>query len=274
MLERATRLCAMSPMMATRRPSSDGAVVQNGARVEQRLGGMLVRAVARVDDGRWAGGAPGSAARRRPRGASRWRPAAWPPACSACPPAIRPWRRWSPTAVIEMASAPRRLAAISKLVRVRVEASKNRFTIILPRSDVQPLERLVLHGLEVLGARQNRLRSRRGPAPRFPAVLRAWSTPSATTFSTSSTFSIPSISWNFTSMISLSRGLHHAADVAGLDGQLAVAAVDEHQQLHARRAAVVEQRVQRGAHGAAGVEHVVHEDDVLARARRRESRWR
>ncbi len=37
-------------------------------------------------------------------------------------------------AVMETASAPMRLAAISKLVRVRVEASKNRLTIILPRS--------------------------------------------------------------------------------------------------------------------------------------------
>src|ERR1039458_4766754 len=39
-----------------------------------------------------------------------------------------------PDAVMDTASAPRRLAAISKLVRVRVEASKNRLTIILPRS--------------------------------------------------------------------------------------------------------------------------------------------
>ena len=40
-------------------------------------------------------------------------------------------------AVIETASAPSRLAAISKLVRVRVDASKNRFTTMRPRSDVQ-----------------------------------------------------------------------------------------------------------------------------------------
>ena len=37
-------------------------------------------------------------------------------------------------AVIETASAPRRFAAISKLVRVRVDASKNRFTTMRPRS--------------------------------------------------------------------------------------------------------------------------------------------
>ena len=39
-----------------------------------------------------------------------------------------------PCAAIETESAPRRLAAISKLMRVRVDASKNRFTIIFPRS--------------------------------------------------------------------------------------------------------------------------------------------
>ena len=45
-----------------------------------------------------------------------------------------PLETLEPDAVIDTVSAPRRLAAISKLVRVRVEASKNRFTIILPRS--------------------------------------------------------------------------------------------------------------------------------------------
>ena len=45
-----------------------------------------------------------------------------------------PFETLEPEAVMEIASAPRRLAAISKLVRVRVDASKNRFTIILPRS--------------------------------------------------------------------------------------------------------------------------------------------
>ena len=58
-----------------------GAAVENGARVEQRLGGMLVRAVAGVDDGH------GQMARQKMRraggrsGASRWRSGAWPPAC-------------------------------------------------------------------------------------------------------------------------------------------------------------------------------------------------
>jgi len=45
-----------------------------------------------------------------------------------------PFDTLEPDAAMEMASAPRRLAAISKLVRVRVDASKKRLTIIFPRS--------------------------------------------------------------------------------------------------------------------------------------------
>ena len=44
-----------------------------------------------------------------------------------------PLETLEPDALMETASAPSRLAAISKLVRVRVDASKNRFTIIFPR---------------------------------------------------------------------------------------------------------------------------------------------
>ena len=51
------------------------------------------------------------------------------------------------------------------------------------------------------------------------------------------------------------------ADVVGPDRQLAVAAVDQHRQLHPRRAAVVEEHVDRRADGAAGVEHVVDDHD-------------
>ena len=153
-LERATRLCAISPMMATRRPSSVAAAVQNGARVEQRLGGMLVRAVAGVDDRR------GQVARQEMRRAG---------GRMAHHDGVRPHGRQrvqrihqrfalghaGTGAVMETASAPRRLAAISKLVRVRVEASKKRLTIILPAQRVELLQRLALQRLKILGARQN-----------------------------------------------------------------------------------------------------------------------
>src|SRR4029450_5679183 len=51
-----------------------------------------------------------------------------------------PLETLDPDAVIETASAPSRLAAISKLVRVRVEASKNRLTIIFPRKESRRLK--------------------------------------------------------------------------------------------------------------------------------------
>jgi hypothetical protein len=122
-LERATRLCAMSPMMATRRPSSDWAAVENGARVEQRLGGMLVRAVARVDDGicrcrARKCGAP-EAAWRITMAFGRMAASVFSVSTSDSP-----FETLEPCAAMETVSAPRRLAAISKLVRVRVEASK------------------------------------------------------------------------------------------------------------------------------------------------------
>ena len=49
------------------------------------------------------------------------------------------------------------------------------------------------------------------------------------------------------------------ADVVGADGELAVPAVDEHGQLHHARPPLVAQGVERGAHGPAGVQHVVDE---------------
>ena len=43
-----------------------------------------------------------------------------------------------------------------------------------------------------------------------------------------------------------------------------MSAVDEDQELDALGAAMVEERIERGADGAAGVEDVVHQDDVAA----------
>src|SRR5208337_203422 len=59
-------------------------------------------------------------------------------------------------------------------------------------------------------------------------------------------------------------GGHMLANVSGLDGQFAVAAVDEHSQLHAARPALVEERIERGADSAAGEEHIVAENHIAA----------
>ena len=54
------------------------------------------------------------------------------------------------------------------------------------------------------------------------------------------------------------------ADELRGDRQLAAAAVHQRGEPHARRPAVVEHLVQRRAYGAAGVEHVVDQDQVAA----------
>ena len=75
------------------------------------------------------------------------------------------------------------------------------------------------------------------------------------------TSSTPSISSRRTLTRSLERGRQVLADVVGAERQLAVAAVAEDGELDPLRAAVVEEGVDRGAHGAAGEEDVVDEDD-------------
>ena len=57
------------------------------------------------------------------------------------------------------------------------------------------------------------------------------------------------------------RGGHVLADVVGAQRQLAVAAVDEHGELHGAGPADVAQRVQGRADGPTGIEDVVDEDD-------------
>ena len=131
--DRATLLCAISPMMATRKPSS-GFPVENCARVEQRLGGMLVRSIAGVDNGFRADILAGNAG--APEAAWRMTIASGRMATSVfrVSTSDSPLDTLDAVAVIEMVSAPSRFAAISKLVRVRVEASKNKLTTIRPRS--------------------------------------------------------------------------------------------------------------------------------------------
>ena len=71
-------------------------------------------------------------------------------------------------------------------------------------------------------------------------------------------------------MISASLVCTMAAHEARLNRQLAMAAVDQHQKLHARRPAVIEQRIERGANRAAGVQDVVDQNNVLALHRKRD----
>src|ERR1039457_2627386 len=174
-----------------------------------------------------------------------------------------------PDAVIDTASAPRRLAAISKLVRVRVEASKNRLTIILPRSVSSFFKLWLCIGWKSLArARMASIWARSSSSiPSNPAGMARLPGP-LTHQDLFHAIDLLELDFNDLDI----AGLHLAPDEARLDRQFAVSAVDQHQQLHPGRAAVVEQRVQRGADGAAGVQHVVHQDDILTRHGKRNLR--
>jgi hypothetical protein len=120
-------------------------------------------------------------------------------------------------------SADSRFSAISKLERVRVDDSKKRLITVLPRSV----------GTFLIG--------RSATSRKDSAVSRISS------ISAGASCAIPSKS------LCVDRLAHEI----GVDRQLAPAAVDQHRELHRLRAPVVEQRVERGADGAPGVEHVV-----------------
>jgi hypothetical protein len=64
------------------------------------------------------------------------------------------------------------------------------------------------------------------------------------------------------------RGLHHPADVSGFNGKLAVAAVNQYKQLHARGPSMIKQRIQRGPNRPARVEDVIHEHDISSNYRK------
>ena len=115
---------------------------------------MLVRAIARVDDGRIAD----AAARKCGAPDAAWRITMASGRIAASVFSVStsdsPFDTLDACAVMETASAPSLFAAISKLVRVRVEASKNRLTIISSAQRIQLLE------ATASGAAENRERGR------------------------------------------------------------------------------------------------------------------
>src|SRR5438067_4721266 len=163
-----------------------------------------------------------------------------------------------------MTSADRRFAAISKVVRVRVEGSKNRLKTLLPRSS------------------GTFFTSRSVTPTNDSAVSRIWTTisrgrPSMESRCCSSPWAL-SCGLRCTAWLQRERELAvrfaleaqpHAgghfdacAAVLGADRQLAAAAIGEHHERDARRPPVIEELVHRGAHRAAGIEHVVDEQQL------------
>src|SRR5512134_489512 len=163
-----------------------------------------------------------------------------------------------------MTSAERRLAAISKVVRVRVEPSKNRLNTLLPRSS------------------GTFLMSRSVTPTKDSAVSRIFTRISRGSPSMDSRCcrSPSSFSWGLRGTLELQREpalrvalqpqpharghVDFRARVLRAHRQLPAVALGEHHQRDRRGAAVIEQLVHRRAHRAPRIEHVVHQQQILA----------
>src|SRR5262252_3795458 len=161
-----------------------------------------------------------------------------------------------------IASADRRFAAISKLVRVRVEASKKRLMTVFPRSVGTFLICLWFTSRKVSAVSRMKLISS-GERSAIPRRSLRFNGIHSLLFDEQHLLRLVKLREHHFDDLFLG-GRYVLADVIGLDRQLAPAAVNEHGQLHAARAPEIDQLVHRGADRAAGVEHVVNQDDRLA----------
>src|SRR6266496_4272734 len=166
-------------------------------------------------------------------------------------------------------SAESRLAAISKVVRVRVEFSKNRLKTERPRSSgtfFTSRSEIDANGTAV--SRMPTITS----AGRSSSVSRWVSRPSASSCGLRTT-ALPG-RLGRKSQTAVGRARQHdryvtrdcetRTGVGCLDRQLASATVDQHGELDHRGSSVVEQLVHCGANAAARVEHVVDQHDRRA----------
>src|SRR5262249_17630979 len=158
-------------------------------------------------------------------------------------------------------SAERRFAAISNVVRVRVEGSKNTLNTDFPRrSGTFFTSRSVTPMKEAAVSRMCSSTSRGSPS----IVSRCCSEPSPL----SCGFRIGKAQNELPALVAREaqefsrRDREHGADVLRGDRQLALAAVDERRELDLPGTPIVEKLVHRGAHRAPRVEHVVDHHDV------------
>src|SRR5258706_1510964 len=165
-----------------------------------------------------------------------------------------------------MTSADRRLAAISKVVRVRVEGSKKRLNTLFPRRiGTFFTSRWVTPAKDSAVSRICVRISRGSPS----MESRCCSSPFSLSCGLRCTVGLQGED-------ELARGLalqaqplalghfDFRADVLGADRQMPTPPVHKHAQRAARRPAEVEQLVHRRADGAAAEEHVVHQQQLRA----------
>src|SRR5450432_2035978 len=164
-------------------------------------------------------------------------------------------------------SADNRLAAISNVVRVRVLLSKKRLNTALPRSSGTFFtSRSAIDTKGIAVSRMRRITSAGNPS----SVSKCVSSPRS--------FSCGLFTRRTPSRLdrqleaSVGVAIEHdgeipsdsdaRTDVRGFDRQFTTAAIDEYGELDRLGPAVVEQFVDRRANRAAGVEHVVDQDDT------------
>src|ERR671925_2362319 len=196
------------------------------------------------------------------------------PSVSAVSLSDSPLSTAEPADLTDMTSADRRFAASSKDDDVRVDDSKKRLTTVRPRSVgsffiSRSSERAKLRAVPSRRSMSSRERSATDSRCRRSAEAGGSRSSRMTRMSPI----VGLLFWagdeqDAVDLVDLdeldldplaARGRQVLADVVGTDRKLTVAAVGEAGELHASWAAVVEQRVDRGADRPARVEDVVHE---------------
>src|SRR5665213_3595586 len=251
MFERATRECRMSPTIATRSPSKRS----NSWRRVIRSSSACV-GCACVPSPAFTTWPANASASRRANPDSGWRTTITrtpiPCSVSAVSAIVSPFPRLEAPGAKVITSAPTRCSASVNEVAVRVEASKKRLRTGTPAS-----------------------RSRAGSWSRNATARSRTETISPGLRSSTSSrlrggtvlvedrdrVGIRTLRAQHHVDVLAAAGRNHLADVVGLDRKLAQPPVDQHGKPDRARPAEIGDRVERGADGASGVEHVVDEHD-------------
>ncbi len=250
--------------MATLSPSIFAELVPQRQDVEQPLGRVLVLPVAGVDD---VGADPlRRETPRRPRHA--WRITTMSIRIAsrlrAVSTRVSPLLTEDPWAATLTVSAESRFSANSKLMRVRVEASKKRLTIVFPRRagtfligrSLTSLNGSAVSRMSRICSARERLERRRGPCPGRGTLQPP---------PHDQLHGIPAVQFRHQDVHPVAgAGADGDPDDVRLDRQLPAPAVDQHAEQDPPGPAEVGELIERGAHRPAGVEHVVHDDDGLA----------
>src|SRR4029079_11917271 len=266
--ERSTRLCSRSPRIATFSPASRPLclrIVNASSRACVGCSCIPSPALMIFDrhtrDSRWH--APDEAWRRTIMSgdiASR---------LSAVSTSV------SPLTTLEVAMATLRVSALSRFsatsndVRVRVLGSKKRFTTVRPRSvGTFLIGRCAISCIASAVSRMSTISS--GVRSAMPSRCRCCRRVAGGASATATGSLLVGLDDDFVMTVHLlkpdlnafaARRRHVLTHVVGLDRQLAVSPVDEHDELDGTRTPEVDQRVERGADRPPCIEHVIHQHD-------------